>query len=527
MKKEFNDTGLCVPNKHYMVDTTYQLKETIELIEKGKYFIINRPRQFGKTTTLACLNRFFQKENDYLPIKLSFEGKGSDMFKDEKIFTSRFLHLLSKSFYLKKIGVSKIIDKHNKNISSFELLSEAIVNIILELDKKVILFIDEVDKSSNNQIFIEFLGFLRDKYLETLDDNDTTFHSVVLAGLHDVKNLKLKLRPDEEETYNSPWNIAISYDVDMTFKAKQIETMLVDYVSTTKRRDNKQDSLPKMDIAYIAEKLYYYTSGYPYFVSKLCKIIDEKIKPEIWREIDIIEAIKILLKEKGNPNFDTVLKNLNNNKELFRFIQSISLNGQTYDYYSNASLTDFSIMHGLIGENNGKTKIMNKIYDEFISNYMIGQRETSERFTEVVQSQFLKNNGNLDLKKLLTKFKDAVEEKYSSATYLKSKEFLEDDLRMKFFMYLKPVLNSVGFSCKEVQTSEERRMDVIIFFRDEKFIIELKIWRGEKLHKQGIAQIKDYMRREHVDNGYMLIMNKNQNKEFKTTDEDGIFTAWL
>ncbi len=29
MNKKFNDTGLCVPNKHYMVNTTYQLNETI------------------------------------------------------------------------------------------------------------------------------------------------------------------------------------------------------------------------------------------------------------------------------------------------------------------------------------------------------------------------------------------------------------------------------------------------------------------------------------------------------------------
>ena len=51
MKKEFQETGLCIPTKHYMVDTTEQLKEIIKLIEQGKYFIINRPRQFGKTTT--------------------------------------------------------------------------------------------------------------------------------------------------------------------------------------------------------------------------------------------------------------------------------------------------------------------------------------------------------------------------------------------------------------------------------------------------------------------------------------------
>ena len=38
MKKKFQETGLCVPNKHYMVDTTPQIKETIALIEEGGIF---------------------------------------------------------------------------------------------------------------------------------------------------------------------------------------------------------------------------------------------------------------------------------------------------------------------------------------------------------------------------------------------------------------------------------------------------------------------------------------------------------
>ena len=69
-----------------------------------------------------------------------------------------------------------------------------ITKLVNKTDKKVIVLIDEVDKSSNNQLFISFLATLRNKYLER--DIFKTFHSVILAGVHDVKSLKLKLRPD-------------------------------------------------------------------------------------------------------------------------------------------------------------------------------------------------------------------------------------------------------------------------------------------------------------------------------------------
>lgn len=55
--KEFNTTGVCVPSKHYMVDISDKLEQMIVLIEKGKYFTMNRSRQYGKTTTLASLYR--------------------------------------------------------------------------------------------------------------------------------------------------------------------------------------------------------------------------------------------------------------------------------------------------------------------------------------------------------------------------------------------------------------------------------------------------------------------------------------
>lgn len=77
LDKEFNITGTCIPEKHYMVDTQDKLDEIFKLIEKEKYFIINRPRQYGKTTTLFLLNRRLQNTKDYLPIKISLNGKKS------------------------------------------------------------------------------------------------------------------------------------------------------------------------------------------------------------------------------------------------------------------------------------------------------------------------------------------------------------------------------------------------------------------------------------------------------------------
>lgn len=67
--------------------------------------------------------------------------------------------------------------------------------------------IDEIDQSSNNQLFLSLLGMLRNKYLLRNEGKDYTFHSVILTRVHDVKSLKVKMPPDEEHKYNSHWGI--------------------------------------------------------------------------------------------------------------------------------------------------------------------------------------------------------------------------------------------------------------------------------------------------------------------------------
>jgi len=84
MRKEFNITGSCNPQWHYMVNTEERFKAVEALIDKGKYFTINRARQYGKTTTLHTIRR--RLSDKYLIIKTSFEGIGDESFKGQETF---------------------------------------------------------------------------------------------------------------------------------------------------------------------------------------------------------------------------------------------------------------------------------------------------------------------------------------------------------------------------------------------------------------------------------------------------------
>jgi len=106
-------------------------------------------------------------------------------------------------------------------------LSDFISDLCSALEQPLVLMIDEVDHAGNQEIFLSFLGMLRAKYLNRTKRK--TFRSVIPAGVYDIKNLKLKIRTNQEHIYNSPWNIAADFQISMSFSAKDICTMLQDY----------------------------------------------------------------------------------------------------------------------------------------------------------------------------------------------------------------------------------------------------------------------------------------------------------
>ncbi|MGL4911833.1 MAG: hypothetical protein ACRC3Y_05300 [Romboutsia sp.] len=109
-QKRFNTTGLCIPNKHYMVNIDNKLKSIIKLVQKECYFVINRPRQYGKTTTLNRLEQILKSR--YQVISLDFEGLGK-VFETEEKFCKYFIDSINNSINSNINMVSTFVDLIN------------------------------------------------------------------------------------------------------------------------------------------------------------------------------------------------------------------------------------------------------------------------------------------------------------------------------------------------------------------------------------------------------------------------------
>ncbi len=524
MAKAFNITGTCIPDIHYMANMSKKLDQIIKMVAKGNYFTINKPRQYGKTTVMYLLEQRLIKDKDFLVLGISFEEIDAPTYEKQKWFISTFLDIVSEQLeFLHEEELLALIDPH-KTITNFKQLDRLLTQVIARSGRKVVMMIDEVDKASNNQLFLDFLGMLRSKYLKRNQGKGYTFHSVILAGVHDVKTLKTKIRPDEKRMYNSPWNIAVDFDVDLSLSPDEIVSMLEDYTA---------EQGAKIDIPFFARYLFYFTSGYPFLVSYLCKIIDEEILPlkkkNEWKPEDLVQAVQVSLM-KDNTNFETLIKNLENNPELYDFVFEIIMNEREFSYNRHNPLILLGTIHGIVKKDQGKVRVHNRLYEQLIYNYMASKMETSVKLKfNHVSSSYIDEAGILNIEKILRKFQEFMKEQYSA----KDKAFLERNGRLLFLAFLRPIINGKGFDFKEVQISEEKRLDVVITIQDKKYIIELKIWRGESYHQTGIGQLCDYLDRQNQTTGYLLIYDLRKESgrvgECERIETRGkeIFTAWV
>ena len=506
MGRVFNTTGVCIPEKHYMVNINGRLQQIRELVDAGKYFTINRARQYGKTTTLRALAEILRDE--YYVVLLDFQTFDNEKFSNGNVFSvafaGSFLRVLRRNCKTMNNEMASVIDEMRKDADyanryfSLKELFEGLSDICEAADRKIVLMIDEVDSAANNQVFIDFLAQLRAQYLDR--EFYPGFQSVILAGVYDIKNLKRKLRPEEGHRYNSPWNIAADFPVDMSFTVEEIEGMLNEY--------NDEHSCVML-VRECAKTIFEYTSGYPYLVSKICKLIDERCG-ENWTKQGVSDAVKILLRE-ANPLFDDLRKKITDYPELRAMLYAILFRGESYPYNPDNFAIDIGTMFGFIKEKNGQVVIANRIFETRLYNLFLSEELTNSiiyQSGERDKNQFIKN-GVLDMELVLEKFMIHFHDIYGDNT----NTFVEGNGRRLFLLYLKPIINGTGNYYIEAQTRDQTRTDIIVDYLGKQYVIELKIWHGNEYNKRGEEQLAEYLEYYHLDKGYLLSFNFNKNKQ--------------
>jgi hypothetical protein len=234
-----------------------------------------------------------------------------------------------------------------------------------------------------------------------------------------------------------------------------------------------------------------------------------------WTKENVQKDLQIINKEK-NTLFDDLGKNLENNRQLYELIYDILIIGNKRAYSIVNPIVEMADMYGIIKETKQGIAVSNKIFELIICNYFISKDEGSKNkcIKRVLQYDVVKD-GIFDMKLCLEKFAKHYAEIFNERDY----KFLENHGRLLFISYLRPLINGQGFYHIESQFTDLRRMDLLVDFGKDQFIVELKIWHGDSKHQEAYEQLLGYMDSKNASEGYLLTFDFRKDKNKHTQAE--------
>jgi len=220
-----------------------------------------------------------------------------------------------------------------------------------------------------------------------------------------------------------------------------------------------------------------------------------------WSVEGVQEAIKIILDENSTL-FDDLFKKIEDNTNLQNLLYDLTVDNKIIIYNAHDPVIKLGLMYCFLAKGQNRLEIHNKIFEIAITNYFISRNTTTpthRNVKDVSLNEIIKNN-IFDMELCLTKFKKHYAEIYTDEDL----KFLERSGKLIFLTYLKPLINGTGFYHFESETRDHGKIDLVIDFLKQQFILELKIWYGDSKHEDAYEQLANYLKSKNMDSGYLL-----------------------
>ena len=505
-KRSFETCGPVDPACNYVVPRTEEIADLSQRIKNGRYIVIFAPRQTGKTT-------FFRWALDtldetYLPIQLDFQ-----MYKS--LSNSAFYHYFYQDICK---GIHNYFQKHqlvpedtfsqfleNASITDHVSMVGFFEQLSNYLTKKLVLIIDEFDGIPTAAVS-DFLYSLRYIYLS--DISQRCPYSVGIVGVKSITQLNY-------DRSISPFNIQDEFALP-NFTLSQVQKLLAQYT----------DEVGQAIAPEVIETLHKQTAGQPFLVNRLGQILTEEMNIPLATTITHAHFDKALqqILEEANVHLDHLVTNIRRNP---RF-ESILMKITSYDAGIRFNIRDEAISelvtYGVLKKSHDSLcEIANPIYHYCIMqtflptiNGLEQQYLPEEADTDLVD--YLIADDQINIRLLLANFNDFIARAGYRILQVPNtpQEFIGQYL---LFGYLDTFVRQIhGFMYLEVRTGRGR-MDLIILHQQSKYIVETKIWEGNKRYQAGKRQLAKYLKLEGISEGYYVVFDHRQKSEARLEEE--------
>ena len=503
MERFFNIAGPCISSQHYMLPAAARLPEIPSLIRKGLYFVVHAPRQSGKTTALKQLVRDINGSGERVALYCSFETlqnvtdvrEAMASIKDAVInairdnpVTAAFVERLSPDS--RDVSVAK----GGEVTSEVRRLFSDLASVVA---KPLVVFLDEADCLSYDPL-VAFLRQLRNGYVNREESPFPA--SLALVGLRNIKDYKMRIRPDGESVGQaSPFNVITEVLPMRLFSEAEMRALYAQHTAETGQA---------FEEGALAEA-YRLSGGQPYLVNALARWCVEKIHHDDYSQpitaADMEEAKEKIIRERGT-HLDSMMEKLEEPR-VRRVVEPVMLGGMLPPDVTEDDVC-YCLDLGLLKKTAGVLEPANPIYSETIGRYMT-------RMTQDVvlvkrpENPWVRGDG-LDMDGLMAAFQQFWRENADANAV--PFQYREAYPHLVLQAFLQRVINGGGQIIREMALGSGR-LDLGVRFRDATYAIEVKtVALFEKSPEAAYGQMVRYMDRLGVGEGWLVVADSDLTK---------------
>jgi hypothetical protein len=208
---------------------------------------------------------------------------------------------------------------------------------------------------------------------------------------------------------------------------------------------------------------------------------------------------------------------MNEYPDLWNILESILLGGASPSFEIENEAIQLGASFGILAERNGFAHVSNMIFEKKLYSYFSSKAETGRwvNHGRLDPPGAFVREGRLNMQLVLERFAAVMKSERRKS----ESRFVETNARLLFLVFLKPIINGSGFYEVEANTRDNTRMDIVVSYGKDEFILELKIGHGKKLEKEAYDQLAGYLDARSQKRGYLVSFCSNI-----TTPERG---TWL
>ena len=509
----FETRGPVYPEDNYVVARTDESADFVNRLKRGRYIVLFAPRQTGKTTFFRnALDTLEAQEDTYFPIQLNFEGY---VESDATTFYISLSEEICKQ--IRKVHQQRQAtptDQLNRFLGDTEVTEPVSMRRFFEdlgelLQQRFVMIIDEFDAIPQDALR-GFLHALRHIYLS---GRTRCPHSIGIVGVKNITQLNY-------DRSISPFNIQDEFKLP-NFTLAQVEELFSQYTAEV-----GQPFTPE-----VIESIHKQTGGQPVLVNRFAQILTEEMGIPESEPIAMQHFSKahVQLLREGHTNIDHLIANIRKDRRFEALLMKIASYDEGVDFNLDSDIISELATYGIIAEGaDGMCEIVNPIYQYRILRTFKPivnglEQEYLPEDTRAGFQDYLTPEGQIQMTALLDNFRDFIARAGFRILQVPDtpQEYVGQHL---LFAYLSEFVQSVGGTMYlEVQTGRGR-MDILILHRNQKYIVETKIWGGDTRYQTGKAQLAAYVKSENAVEGYYVVFDHRNTPEarIETDTIDGL-----